>query len=75
MAPDGAELDEGDIALVFDTSELERMRLEMRAALDTAEKEIEKKHTSIALRRSDDDLKLAEARAKLEKAALQELGE
>jgi len=70
MAPDGADVEEGAVVVVFDTSELERMLLEMRAALDTAEKEIEKKRTSIDLRRREDDLKLAEARAKLDKAGL-----
>jgi multidrug resistance efflux pump len=70
MSSDGAEVSEGAPVLSFDTSELERLLLEMRAALDTAGKEIEKKETNIVIRRRDDDLRLAEARAKLDKAAL-----
>lgn len=70
MSSDGTEVSEGDPVLSFDTSELERLLLEMRAALDTAGKEIEKKETNIVIRRRDDDLRLAEARAKLDKAAL-----
>ena len=70
MAPDGTEVKEGDPVLAFDTSELERLLLDMTAALDSAEKEIEKKHTNIVIRRRDDELRLAEARANLEKAVL-----
>ena len=70
MASDGSDIREGDAALTFDTSELERLLLEMRAALETAEKEIEKKRTDTLVRRRADELRLAEARANLDKAAL-----
>ena len=70
MVPDGNEVKEGDPVLAFDTSELERLLLDMTAALDSAGKEIEKKRTNVVIRRRDDELRLAEARANLEKAAL-----
>jgi len=71
MADDGSDVKQGDDVLTFDTSELERRHLETTAILESAEKEIEKKRTNIIMRRRDDDLRLAEAQAKLAKTRLQ----
>ena len=70
MAADGSDVERGANVLTFDASELERRLIETQATLDSADKEIDKKKTNIVMRRRDDDLKLAEAKAKLEKAIL-----
>ena len=70
MTSDGAAAKEGEPVLAFDTAELERRLLDMNAALESAKKEIERKRTNITIRRRDDDLRRAEARANLDKAAL-----
>ncbi|MFQ5789551.1 MAG: efflux RND transporter periplasmic adaptor subunit [Acidobacteriota bacterium] len=70
MAPEGTEVRKGERVLAFDTSELEGQLEEATASFDAAVKEIEKKETDLAIRRRDDELRLAEATAKREKAAL-----
>ena len=70
MVPDGTVVKTGEPVLTFDNSELERDLLEMNARLESAQKEIEKKRIDITIRRRDNDLSLAEARAKFEKATL-----
>jgi HlyD family secretion protein len=70
MASDGADVKEGEVVLAFDTTELERLLLDRNAALESAKKEIERKRTNITIRRRNDDLRRAEARANLEKIAL-----
>jgi HlyD family secretion protein len=70
MSPEGADVKAGTPVLTFDASELDKRLLELRAELDSSEKEIEKKKLSETARRQADALRLSEARAKLEKAAL-----
>lgn len=70
MAPEGSDVTAGTPVLRFDASELEKRLVERRAELDSAEKEIEKKSIDAVIRREADELRLSEARAKLEKARL-----
>lgn len=71
MAPEGKDVAAGTPVLSFDASELEKRLLELRAASDSAEKEIGKKELDVLVRRRADELRLAEARAKREKTRLQ----
>ncbi len=71
LAPEGEEVPAGAPVLSFDASQLEKRLLELRAASDSAEKEIQKKELDVLVRRRADELRLAEATAKLEKARLQ----
>jgi HlyD family secretion protein len=70
LAPEGSEVKAGQPVLGFDASELQRTLEEKTAESDTALKEIEKKKADLALRRHDEELKLAEAEARLRKATL-----
>jgi multidrug efflux pump subunit AcrA (membrane-fusion protein) len=70
LAPEGSEVKAGQPVLGFDASELQRTLEEKTAESDTALKEIEKKKADLALRRHDEELKLAEAEARLRKASL-----
>jgi multidrug efflux pump subunit AcrA (membrane-fusion protein) len=70
MAPEGAQVREGQPVLGFDTSELERQLLDKRAERDSAQKELEKKQTDLEIDRRDRQLELAEAEARLRKAQL-----
>jgi HlyD family secretion protein len=70
LAPEGAEVKQGQPVLGFDTSELQR-RLEQKSAeADTARKQIEKERADLALKTKDERLQLAEAEARLRKASL-----
>jgi multidrug efflux pump subunit AcrA (membrane-fusion protein) len=71
LAPEGEDIRAGAPVLSFDASELEKRLLEVRAASETAAKEIEKKELDILVRRRADELRLAEAKAELEKKTLQ----
>ena len=70
MAPEGEEVAAGTPVLSFDASQLERRLVELQAAFESAREELEKKTVSRALRQRDDELRLAEAHGKLEKARL-----
>ena len=71
LAPEGEDVPAGAPVLSFDTSQLEKQLLELRAEADSAEKEIEKKELDVLVRRRADELRLAEATAELEKKTLQ----
>jgi HlyD family secretion protein len=70
MAPEGADVKQGQPILAFDTSELQRRLDEKRAESDEALKSIEKKRADLALRTKDERLKLAESEAKMRKTSL-----
>lgn len=70
MAPEGEEVGAGTPVLSFDASQLERRLVELQAAFESAREELEKKTLSRELRQRDDELRLAEAHGKLEKARL-----
>jgi HlyD family secretion protein len=70
MAPEGADVKQGQPVLAFDTSELQRRLDEKRAESDEALKSIEKKRADLALRTKDERLKLAESEAKMRKTSL-----
>jgi HlyD family secretion protein len=70
LAPEGAEVKRGQPVVGFDTSELQRRLDEKTAEADQARKQIEKERADLSLRTKDERLKLAEAEAKLRKAAL-----
>ena len=70
MAPEGMDVKRGQPVLGFDTSELQRRFEEKKAESDEALKQIEKQRADLALKTKDERLKLAEAEARLRKAAL-----
>jgi HlyD family secretion protein len=70
MSPEGSEVEKGEVVLAFDASELELRLQEITAAYQSARKELEKKETDITIQRRDDALRLAEAEANRQKAAL-----
>ncbi len=70
MAPEGSEVEKGEVVLAFDTTELERRLQEITAAYDSARKELEKKEAGIAIQRRNHALRMAEAKANRQKAAL-----
>ncbi len=71
LAPDGADVPAGAPVLGFDTSELQRRLLEKRAESDSAQKRIEKKEKDAEIQRENDELRLAEATSRFQKAALE----
>ena len=71
MAPEGTEVRRGQPVLAFDTSELQRTLLEKMAERDSAEKELEKRQTDLAIQVGDQRMALAEAEATERRAALQ----
>ena len=71
MAPEGSAAQPGMPVLGFDTSELERSLLEKIAERDAAAKELEKRVTDLEIARREDELRLAEARARLRRTRLQ----
>jgi len=71
MAPEGEDVAAATPVLSFDASQLQKRLLELRAARDSADEEIAKKELDVLVRRRADELRLAEARAKLEKTRLQ----
>jgi multidrug efflux pump subunit AcrA (membrane-fusion protein) len=70
LAPEGAEVKSGRPVVGFDTSELQRRLEEKSAIADESRKQIEKERNDLALNTKDERLKLAEAEARLRKAAL-----
>ena len=70
LAPEGAQVKVGEPVLGFDTSELERRLAEKKAESAAARKEIEKREIDLAIKRRDDELRLAEAEARRNKARL-----
>lgn len=70
LAPEGTTVAAGVPLARFDDSELQKRLLEINALLETSDKELEKKTTSITARRRDDELRATEAEAALEKARL-----
>ncbi len=71
LAPEGQSIPAGAPVLGFDTTELERLRLEKTAERDSAEQEIAKRRTELALARGESEVALAEAEARHRKAALE----
>lgn len=70
LAPEGTEIRQGQPVLGFDTSDLESSLLEAMAARDSAQKELEKKQANLEMTRGEDELRLAEAKAKARRAGL-----
>jgi HlyD family secretion protein len=70
LAPEGMEVRQGQPVLGFDTSELENTLLETMAERDSAQKELEKKQANLEMTRAEDELRLAEAKAKARRAGL-----
>jgi HlyD family secretion protein len=64
------EVREGQPVLGFDTSDLENTLLEKMAERDSAQKELEKKQAELESLRGEDELRLAEAKAKARRAGL-----
>src|SRR4029077_7760002 len=71
MAPEGAEVHAGQPVLAFDTSTLERTLLEKITERDSAQKELEKRQTDLAIQLGDQRMQVAEAEATQRRAALQ----
>ncbi len=70
MAPEGSEVKKGTPVLAFDASNLEQEFQEKKAEYEAAQREIEKKRNDIDSNRRNEELRLAEAEAKGQKAAL-----
>lgn len=70
LAPEGSEVRQGQPVLGFDTSTLESGLLETMAERDSAQKELEKKQVNLEMTRAEDELRLAEAKAKARRAGL-----
>lgn len=70
LAPEGQSVPAGTPVVRFDTAELERKLIEKTAERDSADQEIAKKRTELALARGDAEVALAEAEARERKAAL-----
>jgi multidrug efflux pump subunit AcrA (membrane-fusion protein) len=68
IGPEGSDVAEGQPVLAFDASELTRELKTYQAQAQEASKEIEKKEAEIALIRQQNELRLAEAEARLRKA-------
>ena len=71
MAPEGAQVRQGQPVLAFDPRELQQQLQQRIADRDSAQKEIEKKQADLEARREQVELRLAEARAKKRRAELQ----
>ncbi|HZN54127.1 MAG TPA: HlyD family efflux transporter periplasmic adaptor subunit [Candidatus Polarisedimenticolaceae bacterium] len=71
MAPEGKDVAAGEPVLGFDASELQRKLMEKSAESESAGKRIEKKEKDSQIARETDELKLAEARSRQRKTALE----
>jgi HlyD family secretion protein len=71
LAPEGSNLRAGDPAVGFDPSQLEQKLIQARADLDTAEKNLEKQRSDLAVERERAMLQLVEARGRARRAQLQ----
>jgi multidrug efflux pump subunit AcrA (membrane-fusion protein) len=70
LAPEGAEVKQGQPILAFDASDLQRRLEEKSAEADEARKQIEKERNDLALQSKEERLQLAEAEARLRKSGL-----
>jgi multidrug efflux pump subunit AcrA (membrane-fusion protein) len=70
LAPEGGDVKQGQPVLGFDTSMLQRRLEEKSAESDQARKQIEKERADLSLQTKNERLQLAEAEARLRKAAL-----
>jgi len=70
LAPDGAEVKDGQSVVGFDTSEQIRELETMQNEVEAAKKKLDKKHDDVALARREQELELANAEATLRKATL-----
>ncbi|HEX7182590.1 MAG TPA: HlyD family efflux transporter periplasmic adaptor subunit [Thermoanaerobaculia bacterium] len=70
MAPEGMEVQQGQPVLGFDTSTLEETLGEKMAERDSAQKELEKKLANLEIQQGEDEMRLAEAKAKHRRATL-----
>ncbi len=70
MAPEGQAVRRGTPVLRFDPSELDRHLVDRLSEEEQAVQELAKKRIDVEMKRQDDELQLAEARAKERKAAL-----
>jgi len=70
MAPEGEEVTVGTPVLGFDTTELNQRLLRQQAEADGAIKQIDKTEKNLTMQRRQDDLRLAEVKARRDKARL-----
>lgn len=70
LAPDGAEVKEGDMLVVFDSSDLVEKRVARMNEKESAQVALEKQKVEIKLATQDDALKLVEAEAAVRKASI-----
>lgn len=70
LVPEGVEVKEGDPIVAFDPSELTRELERLANDADAAQKKLDKKRDDAKLARRDEALAIAEAEARLRKAAL-----
>lgn len=70
LAPEGSDVKTGQPVLGFDTTELQRRLDEKSAEAEEARKQIEKERSDLALQTKGERMQLAEAEARLGKAAL-----
>jgi len=70
MAPEGQQVTAGTPVLTFDSTDLEQRLIRQQAESEEAAKQIEKTSKNLTLVRLQDELRLAEAEARLRKARL-----
>ncbi|HSF41636.1 MAG TPA: HlyD family efflux transporter periplasmic adaptor subunit [Thermoanaerobaculia bacterium] len=70
LAPEGAQVRQGQPVVGFDTSELEQTLQQKMAERDSADKELEKRQVNLEKGRQEDELRLAEAEARHRRASL-----
>lgn len=70
LVPEGSDVKEGAPIVAFDPTELTRNLETLANDADAAKKKLDKKRDDAALARRDEELAIAEAEAKLRKAAL-----
>ncbi|HSK77488.1 MAG TPA: HlyD family efflux transporter periplasmic adaptor subunit [Thermoanaerobaculia bacterium] len=70
LAPEGAQVRQGQPVVGFDTSELEQTLQQKMAERDSADKELEKRQVNLEKSRQEDELRLAEAEARHRRASL-----
>ena len=71
LADEGTDVKAGEPVVAFDGTELERKLEDMQNEAAAAQKNLEKKRNDAALVKKDEELKVAEAEAKLRKASLE----
>ncbi len=69
MAPEGKQVESGEVVLRFDPSEVDKQLLQERAELEKSLQERDKTKASLSLQEEDMRLEVEEARADSEKAA------